>query len=138
MIYVPLYLVLNYVEMFQSFASTHSNYMHLMALTCHVLAGILYLLPMVLYEKLINRWIILTKCPFKETIEYNGDESINNSPSERSKDEQFLKNRCKESKPSGRVDVIRPNLTFMEENKLEANKLLERKRFRNIRKIDEH
>ena len=100
-----------------------------------IVDGILYLLLMVLYEKLINRWIILTKCPFKEMKEHNGDESINNLPNERSKDEQVLNNPCKESKPSGWVDVIRPNHSFMEENKLEAEKILGRKKCKNVRNI---
>ena len=89
--------------------------------------GILYLLLIVLYEKLINRGIILTKFRLKEMVEEKEDECINNLPNKKREHEEGLKNPFKDSKLSGGIDVIKPNQTFEEENKLEAQKLFERK-----------
>ena len=90
--------------------------------------GILYLLLIAsLHEKVIKRWINLTKCLFKEMVEEKGDESINNLPNKKREHEQVLKNQYKDSKLYGGIDAIRPNQSFMEKNKLEAQTLFERK-----------
>ena len=126
-----------YFLLFQSFASTHSNDMHLMALTCHVMAGIVYLTLMAIYEVFINRWIILTKIPANEIADQEGEKSKNNLPEDQSEAKKDLKNHSKETKPSGGVDAFRPNLTFMVESKPEAEKYFERKKCNNFRNVDE-
>jgi len=126
-IYLPLYLILNFVEGFEMFTSSHTNLIHLAALICYLLVGILYALLMAYYEKYANRWTILeSELSVENTSDARGHGNENSSEAEETEGIRLLETPPKGFKPTGGVDPIRPDQTFMEENRQETKKILQK------------
>ena len=137
MIYLPLYLILNFVEGFEMFASSHTNLIHLAALICYLLVGILYALLMAYYEKYANRWTILeSDLSAAITSDATGHGNENSSEAEETEGIRLLENPSKGYKPTGGVDPIRPDQTFMEENRQETKKILDKIKNKNQKPCD--
>ena len=91
-IYLPFYIVLNYVPTLSIYASKHSNTLHLTVLLVYLFCGVVYVLLMLFQEKFAKRWHILSKMISETvTIEITDASKANVETDQESEDEKLMK-----------------------------------------------
>ena len=91
-IYLPFYIVLNYVPSLSIFASKHSNSLHLTVLLVYLFCGVVYVLLMLFQEKFAKRWHILSeKLSEIVTIEINDTINASVTTNQESEEDKLLK-----------------------------------------------
>ena len=120
-IYIPVYAVLSSVKGLSSYASTHTQDLHLKALIFYVLGGIVYLMLMILNEQFFRRWKVLKDIPVTQTdselVEEEGLQKKMPLKVEKETDLIGTGNKKIAGNKIGMVDPIVPESSFMQRNK---------------------